>query len=170
MTGQRTDRDPLAPLRAALVERARADAAAIRAEAERGAQGACAAATQRSAELLSEARAQGEQDAREAFHAEQARARAAARAVVLAAQREVYEQLRAETAAAVRTLLAEPAAHARLVATVQARLGEPCELVDAPGGGVLARTAAGRIVDASVDALVDQALSRLDLEQLWTPQ
>lgn len=164
-----TSSDPLAPLRQALFDQAAAAADRVRADAERAAHEVVAAAAERGDALLAEARATGEEEAGAAFANDRARNRAAARGVILAAQRRVYEQLRSQARVGVRELLSDPEVHARLVAAVRARVGEPAEVVDLPDGGVVGRSAAGRTVDASVDTLVEQALAGLDLGQLWAP-
>lgn len=160
----------LEPLRQALLRRAEAAADAMRAAAEREASVAIDAAQQQAAAALARARADGEADAAQRQAEDRARARHEARRVVLAAQRAVYEELRAQARAAVRELLADPDAQQQLVALVRARLGPDAQVQPHPSGGVVGALPDGRRVDASVDALVEQALAGLDLAPLWAPR
>ena len=157
----------LEPLRQALLRRADAAADALRAAAEREAGGAIEAARQQAAAVLARARADGEADAAQRQAEDRSRARREARRVVLAAQRAVYEELRARARAAVRELLTDPDAQRRLVALVRARLEPDARVRPHRSGGVVGELPDGRRVDASVDALVEQALAGLDLAALW---
>ena len=158
----------LAPLRESLIARARATADALLAAAETERSGAIADAQHDIAELLAQARAQGRADGEELLASERASARASDRARLLAAQRRVYESLRTACLRRVHDLLAEPGARDRLTAVVSRRLGRDAVVVGLPEGGLVARTADGRSVDASVSALVDSALADHDLGALWT--
>jgi hypothetical protein len=158
----------LEPVRAALLARARRRADQLRSEADDAARQLLAAARDAGDQLRNAARTQGEADARVAVRVAQARARQRARGIVLAAQREVYEELRRRAIAAVGTELARPAARARLAATLHGRLGPGAELTDTGGGGMTAATSDGRLVTATPEELVDRALAVIDLEQLWT--
>jgi regulator of protease activity HflC (stomatin/prohibitin superfamily) len=155
------------PLRRALLRRADAAADALRAAAEREARAATDAAEQQAAAVLARARADGEADAAQRQAEDRARSRREARRVVLAAQRAVYDELRARARAAVRELLADPDAQRRLVALVRTRLGPDAQVRPLPSGGVVGELPDGRRVDASVDTLVEQALAGLDLAPLW---
>jgi vacuolar-type H+-ATPase subunit E/Vma4 len=157
----------LAPLRAALLEHARAEAGRIRAQAESEAAALVEAARDELDDQVEKARAQGAADARALVRLERGRVRQENREVVLRAQRQAYDELVARAADAVRALLSEPAVRARLEQRLRDRLGPATELVDTPDGGVRARSPQRGSVDASVDALVHAALERLDLEELW---
>ena len=159
----------LAPLRAALLARARAAADELVAAAEDERASALSDAQREVDELLARARDQGHADGEELFASERATGRASDQARLLAAQRSVYDSLRSRIAHQVRDLLAGPGAHDRLVAALVDRLGEEVAVVDVPDGGVVARTPDGRSIDASVAALVDSALADQDLTPLWTP-
>ena len=159
--------DPLEPLRAALRARAEAAADQLRAAAEEDGRRLVATANEEAASLLAGARAQGAADADAQLAADRARSRHAARSVVLDAQRAAYERMRRQARDAVRRLLDDPAERARLAAIACRQLGDHAVVHDQPAGGVLAEAADGRRIDASVDALVDSAVSRLDLDQLW---
>ncbi|HTY73597.1 MAG TPA: hypothetical protein VMI11_14450 [Actinomycetes bacterium] len=157
----------LDPLRRSLIAAAQAAAAAVRAAAEEDASTEIAGARVEAEALLAEARARGEADAAALLTLERARARHAARAVVLRAQRELYDELVDRAREAAGRLLAEPAARTRLEAIVRDRLGEPAVLRPGADGGVLAEGADDRFLDASVRALVDTALAGVDVEPLW---
>lgn len=65
-------------------------------------------------------------------------------------------------------MLADPARRARLAAVVSRQLGDQAIVRQHPDGGLVAETPDGRVVEASIEKLVDSALADLDLEQLWT--
>lgn len=168
-----TAREALSPVREALLARARADAARACADAEQEVAGRVAAAEREVADLVAEARAQGELDTHALVVLEQARGRRAARALVLGARREAYEELRAACRAATAALLTGPSypvVRERLVAEAQQALGPDAVIEDLAEGGVLAHLP-GRRVDLSCAALAERALASLgtDVEQLWAP-
>jgi vacuolar-type H+-ATPase subunit E/Vma4 len=160
-------RAALEPLRAALLAQAAAEADRIRADAEAEARRRVDAARREAGQLVADARARGAAEAGWILAAEEASARRAARAVVLTAQREAWEHLREESCAAVRALLRDPAVRARLAARLTERLPGATvhDLVD---GGLAAETPDGRSIDASVEALVAQALPVIEGERLWS--
>lgn len=158
----------LAPLQAALVTRARAEAGAMVSAAEAEGQAALATAQAQADTLLADARRQGEADGADVLAAERAAARRAARSGLLAAQRGVYDELVRQARHTVRTLLDQPGNRSRLESALRRRLGDSVEVVGAPDGGLLARAADGRTIDASVAAVADSALDTVDLEELWT--
>lgn len=157
----------LAPLRAALLARARASADELRADAEREARETVAAAEAQAAAVLADARAHGAADAANLLAAQRGQAHRAQRAAALAVQSEVYRELQQQTRTEVARVLAGADASTRLVAAVRARLGEDATIRHTGDGGVLGQTTTGRRVDASVAALVERVLLDLDLEQLW---
>lgn len=159
----------LEPVHAALRARAVAAAEQTRAAAQAEAQRVLAAARQQADAILTKARSDGEADAADLLAADRVGARHAARAVVLAAQHEVYEQLQEQARNATGHRLTDTSFRQRLTETVRARLGNGACIHDEPGGGLTGVAPDGRTVDASVAALVDQAIARLDLDQLWTP-
>ncbi len=159
----------LQPLRAALLDHAHAEAHRIRAAAEEEGQQALAAARSAAAALLGGARDQGIADAAAVIDLQRAKLRRTVRDVVLAAHRDVYDDLRQRARAAVRSSLSEPVRRGRLAEMLRARLGTESTVRDHPDGGLIAQTPDGRSVDASVEALVAGALADLDLEQLWAP-
>ena len=161
-------RDSLAPLCAALLAAATAEADRLREEADADARHRLETARHQADTLVAEARADGEADASWVLTTERTAARRAARGVVLAAQREAYEQLRRASLVAVRALLAEPAARDGLAALLRARL-PGATLRDLDDGGLAAEAADGRRVDASAEALVDRALRSVDGARLWEP-
>jgi hypothetical protein len=159
--------ESLAPLRHALLRRAQAAADATRSEADRQARALVAAAEQESAALLARARADGEEDAAQLQTEDRGRSRRAAREIVLAAQRAVYDALRTQAQTAVHESLADPAQQRRLREMVGNQLGPQAQVSEAAGGGLVGSAPDGRRVDASVPALVERALNSLDLEPLW---
>jgi hypothetical protein len=161
-------RRALEPLRRALLADARAQAARLRLDAEEAGRRAVADAEVEVAGMLARARAMGEAEGAEQRAADEARVRSAARARVLAGRRATYEELRHRAQAAVRELLQQPGQRELLAETLRARLGDHAAVSETDDGGLRARAPDGRAVDASVGALVDQALAAVDLEQLWT--
>src|SRR5512145_470506 len=93
-TRERTTTDALAPVREALLRRAREDAQRLLADADQAAAATLAAARHEAAEIRAAARAQGEADAGSVLAGERARLRRRARAMTLGAQGAAYEQLR----------------------------------------------------------------------------
>ena len=167
MTDTEVREHALEPLRAALLARARVDAETERAAAEDEGRRAVEAARCQADAVLAEARARGEADATGLLAVERAQARRTARGVVLAAQRAAYEDVCRAARTAVAELLADPDRRRRLSATVRDRLGEGATVRDHSAGGVMAESPDGRRIDASVDALVDAAITNLDVGQLW---
>ena len=163
-------RAALEPLRAALLSRARAEAARIEAEADADAQQVMTAAREQAAAVLARARTDGEAQAAATLATEAARSRQMARGLVLGAQRAAYDELQERARSAVRGLLADPGRRAGLAAALRSRLGDHAVLRDHPDGGLLAETDDGRSIDASIGALVDAALSGTDMEQLGDPR
>jgi hypothetical protein len=163
----------LAPVREALLERARADADAVLHTAGVQAAAVLAAAHSRAAALVAEGRAEGERDAATVGALRRARAQREARAAVLRAQAAAYAELRRRSRAAVRALRDDPAYPqllAALRARAEARLGPAATVREHPDGGVVA-DAPGRRLDASLDALADAALDGLgaEVQRLWAP-
>jgi vacuolar-type H+-ATPase subunit E/Vma4 len=161
-------RTALAPLRRTLLTHAEAEARARAGSAEAEGRELLEAARRQRDSLLQEARTRGEADGALRLSAERARVQRGARRVVLAAQRSAYDDLRRQAVNAVRELFEEPAERARLTAVLRRRLGAEAVVGDHPAGGLVGEARDGRVVDASVDALVDLALTNLDLESLWT--
>jgi vacuolar-type H+-ATPase subunit E/Vma4 len=162
-----TNGDPLEPLRSALLTQARRDADRLRAAADSEAAAAVAAAEAEAAALVDRARVQGESDARGLQAQERARQRRADRAVVLEAERAAYDELTRRSRDAVRELLADADNRARLALVLTDRLGPGASVTELPDGGMHAEDVEGRSVDASVAALVQGALSQLDVTRLW---
>ena len=98
--------DALAPVRRQLLQQATSYAEHVVAEADASAAQMGRAAVEETERLLGEARAQGEVDARDIIAAGHARARAKARHVVLAARRQVYDQLVHEVRSQARAMAA----------------------------------------------------------------
>ncbi len=165
--------DPLDPVRTALLAQARADADALLAEADAEASESLARARAEADAIRAAARAQGEADAAALLESERTRARRRARAAVLAAQRDVHDELRARVLRELPGLRADPAYGAwceRLRERARAVLGADARVAESPYGGVVGEQA-GRRAEWTLVGLADQALAALgaDLEGLWRP-
>lgn len=150
----------LEPVRATLLDAARADATDLLHRAEQAGAHTRAAAEQEAAQILAKAREVGAADAGAALAAERTRARQEARTTVLAARREAYEQLRAAARTAVARLADEPgypAVRQRLADTARRVLGAQAQITDVPGGGVRGQ-APGRRLDLSLTDVADRAV------------
>ncbi|GAA0815704.1 hypothetical protein [Spirilliplanes yamanashiensis] len=158
-------RAALGPVRAALVRRARAEAARLRAAAAAEAAERLAAARARAAEITAEAERGGQADAETLGAATVAAAGRDARRLALAAQRRAWDGLRA----AVRRQLTVPGSREALAARVVAALGPAATLTEIPGG--VAGEVPGRRVELTLDALADEAVGRLGpaVAELWRP-
>jgi hypothetical protein len=161
------------PLSAALLAQARAAAELMLREVDDELAADAAASAEQAAELVAQARSQGAEDGAAVLSLERARGRRVARAIVLRAQREAYDELRSRCRQEVSALYAAPAGaplRSRLVQLVHRELGPDAEIHDHPDGGLIG-VQRGRRVDLSVDALVDRAISALGarIEQLWAP-
>ncbi|PFG38893.1 hypothetical protein ATJ97_1383 [Georgenia soli] len=166
-----TPPDPLAPVRAALLEQALADAAATGARADADAEALLARARSEAEAVREAARAEGRADGLALVGAERARARREARGVVLAAQRQVFEDLTARVRDALPRLRddpAYPAWHDRAVAQIRAALGPDAAVTKLPEGGVSAE-AAGRRAVVPLAALAGRAVEAVGPEGLWAP-
>lgn len=166
-------RRALEPVRAALRDAARRDAAAALAQADADAATVVEEARAQAAAVVAEARRQGERDAAAVRARERARAHREARGRVLRAQRVAYEELRRRSRAAARTVRDRPD-YPDLLDRLRARLldvlGPDAAVREHPDGGLVAE-APGRRIEATLDSLADQALSDLGagVEGLWAP-
>lgn len=161
------------PLRRTLLEDARAAAERLLAHADERAAVKLAEANQRGAALIERARSEGEAIASLAGEGRHAASRRRARTLVLAAQRDLYDEFHDRALAEARALRSDPRYPAlleRLAATARSQLGEDCALeVDPAGvGGVRASNGARR-VDYTLDALVARCIEELgsEVERLW---
>jgi hypothetical protein len=162
----------LAPVRAALLDRARAEAEATVRTAQDEAHRTLAEGAAQARALVEQARREGAADAEAALAAERSRTRRRCRGLVLRAQQAAYDALRTTTQEQVATLRDDPewpAMRARLVARGRHLLGPDAELADAPDG-VVARAGA-RSVELTLSSLAEDRLGGLGsaLEQLWVP-
>jgi vacuolar-type H+-ATPase subunit E/Vma4 len=164
-------RDPLLPVRQALLARAGADAERLLADADADADAILTRARREAATIRAEARAQGEADAAQLLAAERARGHRRARAVVLAAERESYDELRSRIARALPALRTDPAYRQWVDsrgAQVRALLGADARVTEHPDGGVSGEVT-GRRVGYTLAGLADRALESLgpDVESMW---
>jgi vacuolar-type H+-ATPase subunit E/Vma4 len=165
--------EALEPVRAWLLGAARADARRLRAEAAADADRLLARAKAEAAAILAEARAQGTAEGASLGTAEQARRRRHDRRLLLEAERQAYEELRARSRAAVRALRDDPGYPAlgeRLARLAQAAAGPGAVVSQHPDGGVVAE-APGVRVDCTLDGLAARAVDALgeEVTGLWTP-
>lgn len=162
--------DALAPVRAALLARARAEAGRELAAAHLDADALLATARAETQSILDTAAEEGRADAALSIAAEHEKARRAARALELTAQREIYDELRQRVTAEVGRAFTDPVRRDQLVAVIRAELGPRATVRDAPGGGMTGQ-AAGRVVDLGVEAVTGRAVDALGdgVRALWTP-
>jgi len=163
----------LAPVRAYLLRGAEAEAGRILAEARAQADSLVQQARSGAAEMTGRARAQGEADAGPAAAAERSRGRDQARSVVLGAQREAYQDLRAHALAAVGGLRTEPGYQvllSHLVTMATRAAGPGAAITVQPEGGAVARSG-DIVVDCTLPRLASRAVDELGdrVRQLWTP-
>jgi vacuolar-type H+-ATPase subunit E/Vma4 len=163
----------LAPVRAALLRRAREQAAGITAQARREAEDALARARSDAAAQLASGREAGREQALPLAAAVRSRGRRQAQAAVLNAQREAYERLRGQVRASVAALRSGPeygSLRKRLRRDAARAAGPGATVTEAPGGGVVAH-GPGIVVDCSLPRLADAAVDALggQVTQLWTP-
>jgi vacuolar-type H+-ATPase subunit E/Vma4 len=163
----------LEPVRQRLRRDADEQAARLRAAAREQAAAIVRQAREDAAAELGKSAAAAAAAAAPVTAAELARARDAARATVLAAQRQAYDDLRMRVQDAVTSLRDQPG-YDRLIEQI-ARLAEQTagpgrQLESPPGGGVVARSD-GIIVDCSLARLADVAMAELGgaIRELWAP-
>jgi vacuolar-type H+-ATPase subunit E/Vma4 len=165
--------DPLAPVHRALLDAARVDAARAVAAARAEAETARRAAADQEQLIREAAVASGETDGRVEVAQQRRQARRRARATVLAAQQEVYLDLRSRVharLAALRDDASYPGLREVLAAHAHVLLGPEALVTEAEEGGIAAE-APGRAALLTFPALADQALAELgaDVEALWRP-
>lgn len=152
--------DPLAPLAAALLDRARHDADAMRADAGADASATLAEARAEADAILAEAREKGAADAAGVLAGERARAEREARGVLLVARCTAEERMRQAAHDAVSGLRKDPA-YPRLVESLTSRaihdLGPHTVITEHPRGGIEAQSP-GRRLEYSLDGLADDVL------------
>jgi vacuolar-type H+-ATPase subunit E/Vma4 len=153
---------------------AHAQADRIRAQADADAAARVADARRHADAVVESARAQGAAEGRLDARADEAGARVRARAVVLAARRDAYDELsRAARAAVVRLREAPeyPELLDRLADAARRELGAAAELdVDPPDAGGVRARAGSRRIDATLPALADRCIADLGptLTRLWS--
>ncbi len=160
----------LAPLREALLAAAGAEADSTVRAAQDAAAHTLAAASAQAQDVVEQARHEGRSDAGAALAAERSRSHRQARALVLAAQRAAYDDLRAAVRQQAAVLPDDPAWpqwRDRLAAHARRLLGTDAELVEVPGG-VRARSGS-RTVELTVSSLAEAELVALgpEVEKLW---
>ena len=163
----------LAPVRAAMLERAAARADRMIADARRQADLITAQARRDAAEFVAAGRAGGRARAAAMAAGERRRSRHEARFLLLSARRDARDELISQAREAIVRLRDEPGygeLRDRLVRLALAAAGPDATVTEHPAGGVVAR-AAGLLVDCSLPRLADRAVEALgdDLRDLWVP-
>jgi vacuolar-type H+-ATPase subunit E/Vma4 len=161
----------LGPVRAALQADARADADTVLGEARRRADEIRTTAHRRAADILHESRADGERQANVAVAAALTRQRRAARTAMLAAQRELYEELRRRCAEAARAMRDDPdypELRRQLTEYAATALGPEAAIHESDDGGIVVSNGRRR-VDLSLPTLVERELDGLggEVQRLW---
>jgi vacuolar-type H+-ATPase subunit E/Vma4 len=163
----------LAPVRDYLLRGAEAEASIILAEARAEADSIVEQARSDAVGAVGRARAQGEADAARAAAAERSRGRDQARSIILGAQTEAYQNLRAHVLAAAGALRTEPGYQgllSRLVTMATRAAGPGAAVTVQPEGGVVARSR-DIVVDCTLPRLAGLAVDELgdQVRELWTP-
>jgi vacuolar-type H+-ATPase subunit E/Vma4 len=165
--------DPLAPVREALLARARAEADTLLTAADATVAAALDSARADAEALLRQARSQGEADAAGVLADERTRTRRRARTVVLTAERQAHDELRRRVRTGVAALADDPgyaAVRTALGERARSALGAGATVRDDRAGGLVAeagdRQVAYRLADLAVLA-VDELGP--DVEGLWAP-
>lgn len=167
-------RDPVAPVREALIASARRDAQATEQTAEQQARAILEQAQSQADSIRAQARAQGEADAAQVRAEQRARARRRARTQVLAGQRAALDQVRTAVHLELRRRWDDPdtrqVLRCRLVELARSQLGDDAVIADHPDAGIVA-TVGHRRGTFLLPDLADQVLDDLgpDIESLWTP-
>lgn len=167
------DTTALAPVRTHILHSASAEADRIRARARRQAAAIVRQARHDADEEVEQARIRGRSETAGAAAAILGRGREQARAIVLATEREAYEELRAQVLAAVSGLRDEPGYPAlltQLIAMAASAAGPGATTTAQPDGGVLARSPQV-VVDCTLPRLAGTAVEALghQVRELWTP-
>ena len=163
----------LEPVRQRLRRDAEEQAAQLRVAAREHSAAIIRQAREDAAAVLDESRAEAAATAAPVTADELQRARDTARAAVLAAQREAYDDLRMRVRHAVGALPEEPGYDRlmrRITRLAEQAAGPSAQLESPPAGGVIARSD-GMIVDCSLVRLADLAMAELGgaIRELWTP-
>lgn len=173
LTGSIPDtlREQLAPVRAALVGDAEAEADRILSSAKSSADDVVAEATAQADAEVERARHRAELAAQANAEQVLARVRSEGHRAVLVSQQQLRQRLIDEVHASVEELRNDPRYPAlvdHLEALARTQLGDEAVIEHVPAGGIVAE-ANGRRVDYRLTALVDRALETLDDEvaALW---
>lgn len=162
--------DPLAPVAAALLDRAHRDADAMLAAADAAAAATLAAARDEAVQLRALALEKGAADGAAVLANERSRAERTARGVVMAARRAADDRLRQAARDAVSDLRSDPS-YPRILAGLRARAtrerGASAVISEYPRGGIVAE-ADGTRVEYSLDGLADDVMDRLEAADEWT--
>ncbi len=153
----------LAPVRAALLHRASAEAGQIRAGARSAADALLEQARRDAASMVSKAREEGREQAVPLARAQISQGRREARVATLQAQVRAQESLERRIESAITGLRDEPdyrELRDRLAELALRAAGPGATVSEHPGGGVVAR-APGVLVDCSLPRLAQRAIAAL---------
>jgi len=162
----------LAPVRAAMLRRAGAQAQELVGDAHRAAGALLAQARAAAADAVTRAQQEGRARAAPLAAAERHRGRRQARAILLAAELRASDELAGRIRAAVLGLRDEPGygeLRDRLAALAGRAAGPGAAVSEHPAGGVIAR-APGVLVDCSLPRLAERAVEALNprIRELYT--
>ena len=162
----------LAPVRAAMLRRARAEAEAIVTGARRDVAALLTQARRDAESAVGQARADGIAQAAPLAAAERSRGRRAASEILLAAERGIRDEAERRIRAAVLGLRDQPGygdLRDRLTRLARAAAGPDAVVTDHPAGGVVAH-APGIFVDCSLPRLADRVTGELGprIRELYT--
>lgn len=163
----------LAPVRTHMLREASMEADRIMEQAHAEAAAIVSQARRRADEAIALARTQGRADGAPAAAAERSRGREQARSILFGAQREAHEELRGRVLAAVGGLRDEPGYDrllSRLTAMAGRVAGPDATITVQSAGGVVAR-ARDVVVDCTLPKLAILAVNALgdQVRELWTP-
>ncbi len=164
--------DSLSSVRDALLAQAHRDAAAVLSDADAAVAATMDAARAEAAALRAQARERGELDAAAILAGERAKTARRVRQIVLAQRQIAYESLRRRARDAVSELRHDPSYPALLDALrerVTRELGPEAHLWEHERGGIVGE-AEGRSVQYTLDDLADLVVDELgpELEELWS--
>ena len=165
--------DPLSSVSEALLAHAHRDAAAVLSDADASVAATLDAARAEAAALRADARERGELDGAAILAGERAKAARQARSLVLAQRHAAYESLRRRARDAVSELRHDPSYPAlqdALRERATRELGPDARLWEHERGGTVGEVE-GRRVPYALDDLADVAVDQLgaDVEDLWSP-
>ncbi|GAB3979438.1 hypothetical protein GCM10029978_074820 [Actinoallomurus acanthiterrae] len=158
------------PVRWFLLRKSRQEAERVRAAAATDVDTQLARARAEADAILADARAAGAEEGTALGTADLAGARRRARAIVLGARREAYEELVRRARVAASALRDDPVLMGHLRTVARDLAGPGAQVTEHADGGFVA-VGPGTRVDCSLPALADRAVDALgaEVERLWAP-